>query len=127
MNKRQKARRDFKIFATSQRDIYYKANYNPFSWCSHLWDNDIFCFSDVTQSVRNIFMQNDSRPCPSLHGHHSTSLTMPQGKITVKTSKDTLLSYMQLLLLRQRDHVCACMNCTNCTELKWSHKMRWQL
>lgn len=49
-------------------------------------------------------MQNDSRPCPSLHGHHSTSLTMPQGKV----SKDTLLSYMQLLVLRQKTRLRAC-------------------
>lgn len=54
---------------------------NYFQLRSHLRGNDIFCFSDVTQPVRNIFMQNDSRPCPSLHGHHSTSLTMPQGKM----------------------------------------------
>jgi len=33
-------------------------------------------------------MQNDSRPCPSLHGHHSTSRTMPQGKIAVKYCQD---------------------------------------
>jgi len=33
-------------------------------------------------------MQNDSRPCPSLHGHHSTSRTMPQGKIPVKYNQD---------------------------------------
>jgi len=42
----------------------------------------------VTQPVGNIFMQNDSRPCPSLHGHHSTSRTMPQGKIAVKYCQD---------------------------------------
>lgn len=60
---------------------------NYFQLRFHLRGNDIFCFSDVTQPVRNIFMQNDSCPCPSLHGHHSTSLTMPQGKIAVKTPR----------------------------------------
>jgi len=63
-----------------------------FSLCSCLRDNYVLCFSDVTQPVGNIFMQNDSRPCPSLHGHHSTSRTMSQGKIAAETPKDAFLS-----------------------------------
>lgn len=56
--------------------------FNSFSFSFLTKGNDAaFCFSDVTQPVRSIFVQNDSRPCPSLHGHHSTSRTMPQGKI----------------------------------------------
>lgn len=72
----------FQVYATRSCPLILSANY------PHLRDNDIFCFSDVTQPVGNIFMQNDSRPCPSLHGHHSTSRTMPQGKIAAKYRQD---------------------------------------
>lgn len=47
----------------------------------------VSCFSDVTQPARNIFTQNDSCPCPSLHGR-STSCTMPQGKSIVEYHRD---------------------------------------
>lgn len=80
-----RARRSFEYTHSRVRCVL-SANYLHLA---HIYrDNDIFCFSDVTQPVGNIFMQNDSRPCPSLHGHHSTSRTMPQGKIPARYRQD---------------------------------------
>lgn len=67
----------------------------------------ISCFSDVTQPARNIFTQNDSCPCPSLHGR-STSCTMPQGNSICRVpsgSARTMFYSRANVSLKQRTRV----------------------